>query len=60
MAEYTTKDAVNYVMNKDTASFKTAVNSILKDKISDAMEIKKVEVSNNFLDAEEGKPDENV
>jgi len=60
MAEYTTKDAVDFVMQKDTAGFKNAVNSILKDKMSDAMEIKKVEVSNNFMDTEEGKPDENV
>jgi len=52
MADYTTKDAVEYTMNGNTAEFKKAVKSMLGQKISDAMEIKKVEVASSFMSAD--------
>ena len=52
MADYTTKDAVEYTMNGNTAEFKKAVKSMFGQKISDAMEIKKVEVASSFMYAD--------
>jgi hypothetical protein len=63
MAEYTTRDAVEFSMNKDAANFKAAVLDLLNQKISDTREIKKVEVSSTFMSADnEGsqQSDENV
>ena len=63
MADYTTRDAVQFTLDKNTAKFKEAITDLLTHKISDAVEIKKVEVSSQFMSAEtEGsqESDENV
>lgn len=58
MSEYSTDDAVKFALNKDTANFKTAVNDILAQKVSDALELKRVEVAHNFMSAPETEPEE--
>jgi len=63
MADYTTRDAVQFTLDKNTAKFREAVTDLLTHKISDAVEIKKVEISSQFMSAEtEGsqESDENV
>ena len=52
-----------FTLDKNTAKFKEAITDLLTHKISDAVEIKKVEVSSQFMSAEtEGsqESDENV
>ena len=63
MADHTTRDAVQFTLDKNTAKFREAVTDLLTHKISDAVEIKKVEISSQFMSAEtEGsqESDENV
>ena len=63
MADYTTRDAVQFTLDKNTAKFKEAITDVLTQKVSDAVELRKVEVSSTFMSAEtEGsqKSDENV
>lgn len=63
MAEYTTRDAVEFSMNKDAANFKVAILDLLNQKISDTREIRKVEVASTFMSADNDgshQSDENV
>jgi|TARA_B100001750_G_scaffold200090_1_gene174108 hypothetical protein len=63
MADYTTKDAVQFTLDKNTAKFKEAITDVLTQKVSDAVELRRVEVSGQFMSAEtEGsqESDENV
>ena len=50
---YTTVDAVNMAADGNVNGFKDAISSILMDKISDAIQIKKYEVQNNFMGTQE-------
>jgi hypothetical protein len=50
---YTTVDAVNMAADGNVNGFKGAIGSILMDKISDAIQIKKFEVQNNFMGTQE-------
>lgn len=50
--QVTAVDAVNMAASGDVNGFKSAVNDLLMDKISDAVELKRVEVQNNFMPAE--------
>lgn len=47
--DYTTKDAIEFAADGNVSGFKDAVNGILMDKIRDAIELKKLEVSNKFM-----------
>ena len=49
MSEYSSDDAVKFAVNSDAAQFKAAVNDILAQKVSDALEIKRVEVAHSFM-----------
>jgi hypothetical protein len=53
MSEYTTQQAVEFAFNGDANSFKTAIDDILLDKISAAVELKKIQVASTFLNQEE-------
>jgi len=63
MSDYTTKDAIGHAMSGDVSSFRSAVSSILMDKVNDAMEVEKMKVASSFMsaDTEEvlGDPDGN-
>jgi len=50
---YTTVDAVNLAADGDVNEFKSAVADIMMDKITSAIEIKKFEVQNNFMETQE-------
>lgn len=53
MSEYTSKEAVQFAFDGNVAEFRNAVNDILLDKVYDAVQIKKYDVSANFMaDAE--------
>ena len=49
MPEYSTDDAVKFAVDSDAAQFKAAVNDILAQKVSDALEVKRVEVAHSFM-----------
>ena len=49
MSEYTMNDAVNYANDGNASEFKNAVDSLLMNKIKDSVEIKRHEVSANFM-----------
>lgn len=58
MTDYTTKDAVNFALNNKNADFKTAISDLLLDKVKDAIDIKKIDVSSNFLKTAEVEVDD--
>ena len=50
-------DAVNALASSDTASFKAAIQNMLNNKVADYLDVKKLDVAQNFLkvkDSEEG------
>ena len=49
MADYTTKDAVNFAVDGNSGEFKNAIHDILADRVQSAIEIKKVDVTANFM-----------
>ena len=51
-------DMVNAVLGNDKESFMTAFNAALATKVSDALEIKKVELASNLLTPETEETDE--
>ena len=53
MADYTTKDAVNFAVDGNSSEFKNAIHDILADRVQSAIEIKKVDVTANFMKAED-------
>jgi len=56
MSDYTTQDAIAAVSSGDVAGFKTAVNDILMNKVQDAVELKKLEVSGAFMSTGQEEP----
>lgn len=61
MSEYTAKDAVEMAFNSNVSGFRNVVNDLLLDKVYDAVEMHKVQVSANFLapEPEEVTQDDN-
>ena len=53
MAEYTTKDAVEFAVDGNSGEFKNAIHDILADRVQSAIELKKVDVTANFMKAED-------
>ena len=53
MADYTTKDAVNFAVDGNSSEFKNAVHDILSQRVQSAIELKKVDVTANFMKAED-------
>ena len=59
MSEYSTDDAVKFAVKSDASQFKAAVNDILAQKVSDALEVKRVEVAHSFMEPKvESEPEE--
>ena len=57
MADYTTKDAVDFAIDGKSGEFKNAIHDILADRVQSAIEIKKVDVTANFMSAKEDDVD---
>ena len=57
MADYTTKDAVDFAVNNKSAEFKSAIHDILADRVNSAIELKKVDVTANFMSGEKQEDD---
>lgn len=53
MADYTTKDAVNFAVDGNSGEFKNAIHDILANRVQSAIEIKKVDVTANFMSPQE-------
>lgn len=49
MADYTTKDAVEFAVDGKSGEFKSAIHDILADRVQSAIEIKKLDVTANFM-----------
>lgn len=60
MTEYSSKDAVEFALAGNTSKFKDAVNQMMSDKISQAVELKKVDVAANFMKTQEVEPEVTV
>jgi len=58
--EYSTQDAVNFALAGNSGEFKSAVNSLLQDKINQAVELKRVDVAANFMKTQEVEPEVSV
>jgi hypothetical protein len=58
MSDYTTRDAVEFALDKDVGNFKAAVTDILSDKISAAIEASKINVASTLLQPEEYADDQ--
>jgi len=54
----TSLDAINKAAEGDVSGFKDVVNDLLMDKIKDAVEIKKHEVSTNFMSQQDNQEPE--
>jgi hypothetical protein len=57
MTDYNTKDALNYALSGEPSKFKDAVNDILMNKVGDALNIKKMDISTNMFNEEEPEMD---
>ena len=53
MADYTTKDAVDFAIDGKSSEFKSAIHDILADRVQSAIEVKKVDVTANFMKAKD-------
>lgn len=53
MAEYTVSDIINYVIDGDNINIQNAVNDIMRDKVSEVLAAKKIEVGKSFFNSEE-------
>jgi hypothetical protein len=53
MSEYTVQQAVEFALDQDVNSFRAALHDIMTDKVSDAIELKKIQVASSFLNNEE-------
>ena len=53
MADYSTKDAVNFAVDGKSQDFKNAIHDILADRVQSAIEIKKLDVTSTFMQADD-------
>lgn len=60
MSDYTTRDAVEFAFEGDGAEFKNAINSIMQQKVADAIELKRIEVASKFMSAQSDEGDTDV
>ena len=52
MAKFTTSDIIDFTIDKDTVGVATVVNELMKEKVADALAVKKVDVANGLLNSE--------
>ena len=60
MKQTTASDAVNALAAGDTNKFRDAVNDMLGTKVKDYLDVKKLDVSQTFLKAQEVEKEEEV
>lgn len=53
MDEYSVDDVVNHAVNGDVADLERAFDSVMRQKINQALEIKKQELGTSFGETEE-------
>ena len=53
MADYSTKDAVDFAVDGKSQDFKNAIHDILADRVQSAIEIKKLDVTSTFMQADD-------
>ena len=51
-------DAVNALAAGDTVAFKQSIQNMLNNKVADYLDVKKLDVSQNFLKAKESESEE--
>ena len=58
MTQSTASDAVNALAAGDANKFRDAVNSMLGNKVKDYLDVKKLDVAQNFLKAQQAKTED--
>lgn len=58
MSEYTTRDAVDFALDKNASEFKSAIADVMMDKISSAIDARKIEVAGTLLTPQDNTTDE--
>jgi|TARA_E500000318_G_C3367584_1_gene137194 hypothetical protein len=53
MSDYTTRDAIDFAFDGNSAKFKDAIHDIMSSKVADAIELKRVEVASQFMSAQD-------
>lgn len=53
MAEYTTTDIIGFCLDKDSVNIQHAIDDIMKEKIADFLQTKKIEVAKNLFNPED-------
>ena len=53
-------DAVNALASSDTASFKAAIQNMLNNKVADYLDVKKLDVAQNFLKVKDSEEETEV
>tara|TARA_B100001248_G_C27266863_1_gene401141 strand:+ start:76 stop:306 length:231 start_codon:yes stop_codon:yes gene_type:complete len=53
MADYSTKDAIDFAVDGKSQDFKNAIHDILADRVQSAIEIKKLDVTSTFMQADD-------
>ena len=53
-------DAVNALAASDTASFKAAIQNMLNNKVADYLDVKKLDVAQNFLKVKDSEEETEV
>jgi len=56
MSDYTTKDAVQFAVDGEATKFQAAVNDVLMSKVSDALEVERINMSQAMF----AQPEEEV
>jgi len=53
MTEYTSRDVVDFALNGEAANAKEAIESVLQDKVADALDVQRTSIARNWLKSEE-------
>ena len=60
MTQSSARDAVDALASGDTQKFRTAVNDMLANKVADYLDVKKLDVAQNFMKQQEVDPEKDV
>lgn len=60
MTQGSARDAVDALASGDTQKFRTAVNDMLANKVADYLDVKKIDVAQNFMKQQEVDPEKDV
>ena len=53
MSDYSTSDIINYAIDHDIVALQNAVDDIMKERIAELLDSKKVQVAQKFFNSED-------